>query len=86
MTFVDLLLMACSLGDEGIETLDVACDLTLQTGVIVASIVLNEMRRLTETKRPEALESLKESIPRLKIEPQADCSRYDTLRSLQREH
>jgi transposase len=84
--FVDLLLMARSLGDEGIETLEVACDLTLQTGVIAASIVLNEMRRLTETKRPEALESLKESIPRLKIEPQADCSRYDTLRSLQREH
>lgn len=44
------------------------------------------MRRLTETKRPETLESLKESIPRLKTEPQADCSRYDTLRSLQREH
>jgi len=43
--FVDLLLMARSLGDSGLETLEVACDLTLQTGIISAAIVLNEMRR-----------------------------------------
>jgi len=30
--FVDLLLMARSLEDKGLETLEVACDLTLQTG------------------------------------------------------
>ena len=57
--FVELLLMARSLGDNGLETLAVACDLTLQTGVIATAAVLNEMRRLTEAARPEALESVK---------------------------
>jgi len=46
--FVDLLLMAKDLGDNGLDALEVACDLTLQTGVISAAIVLNEMRRLTD--------------------------------------
>ena len=31
-TFVDLLLMARELGENGLETLEVACDLTLQSG------------------------------------------------------
>lgn len=51
--FVDLLLMARSLGDSGLETLDVACDLTLHNGVMSAAIVLNEMRRLTEAAKPK---------------------------------
>lgn len=51
--FVDLLLMARELGDMGLETLEVACDLTLQTGVISSAIVLNEMRRLTEQVAPK---------------------------------
>ena len=52
--FVDLLLMARSLGDSGLETLEVACDLTLPTGIMSAAIVLNEMRRLTNTfQRPK---------------------------------
>jgi len=84
--FVELLLMARSLGDSGLETLEVACDLTLQTGIIAAAIVLNEMRRLTEAVRPKALENIKLSVPALQLEPQADCNRYDSLRRLQHEH
>jgi hypothetical protein len=80
------LLMARSLGDSGLETLEVACDLTLQTGVIAAAIVLNEMRRLTEAARPKALENIKLSVPAWQLEPQADCNRYDSLRRLQHEH
>lgn len=83
--FVELLLMARSLGDSGLETLEVACDLTLQAGVIAAAVVLNEMRRLTEATRPNALENLALSIPTLRLEPQADCQRYDSLRELQHE-
>jgi hypothetical protein len=48
--FVELLLMARALGDAGLDTLEVACDLTLQTGVIAAAIVLNEMRCLNDRK------------------------------------
>ena len=84
--FVELLLMARSLGETGLETLEVACDLTLQTGVIAAAIVLNEMRRLTEAARPKALQDLPTSIPTLQIEVQADCSRYDSLRRSCYEH
>lgn len=84
--FVELLLMARNLGETGLETLDVACDLTLQTGVIAAAIVLNEMRRLTETARPKVLQELPESIPALQIEVQVDCSRYDSLRGSRYEH
>lgn len=39
--FVELLLMTRALGDTGLETLEVDCDLTLQTGVIAAAIVIN---------------------------------------------
>lgn len=84
--FVDLLLMARSLGDSGLETLEVACDLTLQTGIISAAIVLNEMRRLTEAAKPKSLIDTPPSTPTLTLEPVADCSRYDTLRSERHVH
>jgi hypothetical protein len=61
--FVELLLMARSLGETGLETLEVACDLTLQTGVIAAAIVINEMRRLAEAVRPKSLQDLPAGLP-----------------------
>jgi len=82
--FVDLLLMARDLGDSGLDALDVACDLTLQTGVISAAIVLNEMHRLTEAAQPKALDTT--PTPTLTLEPVADCSRYDDLRSVRHVH
>jgi transposase len=84
--FVDLLLMARGFGDAGLDTLEVACDLTLQTGVISAAIVLNEMRRLTEDAQPKLLDESANSLPILAVEPLADCSRYDALRSEQHVH
>jgi len=84
--FVELLMMARDLGDNGLDALEVACDLTLQTGIVSAAIVLNEMRRLTEAARPVALTETGSSTPTLTIEPMADCSRYDSLRSLSHVH
>ncbi len=84
--FVELLLMARALGETGLETLEVACDLTLQTGVIAAPIVLNEMRRLSEAARPKILQHIASSIPTLKTVPKADCSRYDNLRRVRHDH
>ena len=80
--FVELLLMARELGDSGLETLAVACDLTLQAGVICAAVVLNAMQRLTESARPQTLQQTGPSIPKLTLEPVADCSRYDSLRGV----
>lgn len=84
--FVDLLLMARSLGDGGLDALEVACDLTLEAGIISAAIVLNEMRRLTESAKPQTLHGISSSIPTLTVEPLADCSRYDSLRSTRHVH
>ena len=84
--FVELLLMARDLGETGLDVLDVACDLTLQTGVITAAIVLNEMRRLTEIDRPKPLDESTLSAPVLAVELIADCSRYDDLRSMNHVH
>jgi transposase len=73
--FVELLLMA---REVGLEPLQVACELALESGVVTGSVVMNELRRLIAPNRPEAL-SMPESL-RLQIEPQADCARYDALR------
>jgi hypothetical protein len=58
----------------------------LQTGIISAAIVLNEMRRLTEAAKPKTLSDTPPSTPILTLEPVADCSRYDTLRSERHVH
>ena len=79
--FVELLLAA---REVGLEALEVACELTLDGGVITASVVMNELRRLTAPPRPVVL-----SLPaqlRLQVEPMADCSRYDHLRGSQYVH
>jgi transposase len=73
--FVELLMMA---GIAGIDSLEVACQLTIEQGTITGSIVLNELRRLLEPSRLSSIE-VPESI-QLKVNPIADCSRYDHLR------
>jgi len=79
--FVELLLVA---REVGLEALQVACELTLDGGVITAAVVMNELRRLTAPSRPVNL-SLPEQL-RLQVEPVADCSRYDRLRGGQYVH
>jgi hypothetical protein len=84
--FVDCLLMARDLGHSGLDALEVACDLTLETGIISAAIVLNEMRRLTEATQPKTLADTPATTPVLTLEPVSDCSRYDSLRSVRHVH
>lgn len=62
--FVDLLLLA---RDVGLEALQVACELALESGVINGSHVMNELRRLTSVARPVEL-TLPEAL-QLRIEP-----------------
>lgn len=73
--FVDLLLLA---REVGLDVLEVACDLTLESGVVTAPVVLNTMRRLAAPARPQALDV--PPVPALRLEPVADCGRYDSLR------
>ena len=75
--FVELLMMA---REVGLEPLQVACELVLDGTVVTASVVMNEMRRLVAPALPIML-----SVPdmlKLKIEPIADCGRYDHLREV----
>lgn len=75
--FVERLLLARELG---LEVLEVACELTIETGVISAPVVINAMRRLAAPTRLAALES--PPSPTLRLEPLADCARYDSLREV----
>ena len=75
--FVELLQLA---GETGVDALEMACELTLESGVISAAIVLNELRRLIAPSIPIALINLPDGII-LHHEPLANCQRYDSLRS-----
>ena len=79
--FVELLLAA---REVGLEALQVACELTLDGGVITAAVVMNELRRLTAPPRPGVI-TLPNQL-RLQVEPVADCDRYDRLRGGQYVH
>jgi len=72
--FVDCLLLA---KDVGIDAFKTACELTLESGIVTGSIVLNEIRRLTEPARPKELNACHHL--KLTDEPQADFQRYDHL-------
>ena len=75
--FVELLLMA---REFGLEPLQVACELVLDGAGVTASVVMNEMRRLTSPKQPVMLTV--SDLLKLQTEPLADCSRYDHLREV----
>jgi transposase len=79
--FVELLLVA---REVGLYPLQVACEMTLELGVITAAVVMNELRRLTAPPRPSDI-SLPDQL-RLQVEPIADCGRYDHLRGSQYVH
>lgn len=73
--FVELLMMA---GEAGLDTLTVACELTLEGGVVNATVVMNELRRLISPTLPDAANNVPDGIA-LTMEPLANCQRYDHL-------
>ena len=79
--FVELLLLA---REAGLDVLEVACDLVLEAGVVTGPVVLNAMRRLAAPARPQPLDGA--PAPALRLEPVADCGRYDSLRETRHVH
>jgi transposase len=73
--FVELLMLA---GEAGLDALTVACELTLEGGIVSAPIVMNELRRLIAPHLPVAAINVPDGIA-LTMEPVANCSRYDYL-------
>ena len=73
--FVELLMMA---GEAGLDALTVACELTLECGVVSAAVVMNELRRLIAPHLPAVANNVPDGIT-LTTEPVANCQRYDYL-------
>ena len=73
--FVELLMLA---GEAGLDALTVACELTLEGGVVSAPIVMNELRRLIAPHLPVVAINVPDGIA-LTMEPLANCNRYDYL-------
>jgi len=73
--FVELLMLA---GEAGLDALTVACELALESGVVSAPIVMNELRRLIAPHLPAVAINVPDGIA-LMIEPIANCQRYDHL-------
>jgi len=72
--FVDLLLLT---RQAGLEVLETACELALESGVVNAGMLQNAIRRLIEPVRPKALNT--GDALQLTTEPLADFQRYDHL-------
>ena len=79
--FVERWLLARELGRE---VLEVACELTLETGVISAPVVINARRRLAAPVWPTALDH--PPTPTRRLEPLADGARDDRLREVRDGH
>ena len=73
--FVELLMLA---GEAGLDALTVACELTLEQGVISAPIVMNALRRLIAPHLPAASINVPDGMV-LTLEPVANCQRDDYL-------
>lgn len=72
--FVELLMLA---GEAGLDALAVACELALEGGVVNASVVMNELRRLISPHLPATSHAYPGIA--LTMEPVANCHRYDYL-------
>ena len=72
--FVDLLLLT---REAGLDALETACELVLESGVVSAGVLQNAVRRLIEPIRPKTLNA--SDNLQLITEPRADCQRYDRL-------
>ena len=73
--FVELLMLA---GEAGLDALTVACELTLECGVVSAPIVMNELRRLIAPHLPVMAINVPDGIA-LTMGTLANCQRYDYL-------
>ena len=64
---------------DGLPAVEAACAEALREGVCSADIVLNILARQREPRSPVTILNTPQAL-RLRIEPTADCSRYDSLR------
>lgn len=64
---------------DGLPAVEAACAEALREGVCSADIVLNILARQREPRSPVTILNTPQAL-QLRVEPTADCSRYDSLR------
>ncbi len=72
--FIDLLLQ---IPEQGMETIEVVCELVLSYGTVTGAIVHNELQRLVDQNQPNDI-IVSEAL-HLSCDPIADPARYDSL-------
>jgi transposase len=72
--FVDLLLQ---IPEQGLEAIEVVCELVLEYDAVTGAIVHNELQRMLDKKQPDDLVVSEHFV--LNCDPIADLSRYDSL-------
>jgi hypothetical protein len=63
---------------DGLPAVEAACAEALREGVCSADVILNILARRREPEPP--LTIMTPQALRLRLEPQADCARYDSIR------
>lgn len=66
--------------DHGLDAVEAACTEALTAGLASAAVILTVLARQRQPAEPPSITT--PDALRLKIEPSADCSRYDTLRKV----
>jgi hypothetical protein len=64
--------------DHGLPSVDAACAEALQAGIASGDVILTILARRTQPALPPSITT--PDALRLKIEPMADCGRYDRIR------
>ena len=72
----------CAVPKAGLESVLVAVELVLESGMVSAEHVLNVLGRLNSAPQPDTVETTLQ----LKEAPIADVSRYDSLRQKEADH
>jgi hypothetical protein len=66
--------------DHGLEAVEAACAEALEAGIASGDVILTVLARRRQPATPPSI-TTPDSL-RLKIEPVADCGRYDSIRKV----
>ena len=66
--------------DYGVSAVDAACAEALAAGIASGDVILTVLARRRQPEMPPCITT--PDALRLKIEPAADCGRYDSLRKV----
>ena len=66
--------------DHGLAAVEAACAEALQAGIASGDVILTVLARRQQPAAPPSITT--PNALRLKVEPAADCGRYDSIRKI----